>query len=67
MRDNISFMDPCEISSNSTAIPVGYVILTLDMTLAVGSFWQTAPCIRIGIMEGEVGMEEVAELGDIVL
>ena len=60
-------MDPCEISSNSTAIPVGYVILTLDMTLAVGSFWQTAPCIRIGIMEDDVSLEEVAELGDVAL
>ena len=67
MRDNISFMDTCEISSNSTAIPVGYVILTLDMTLDIGSFWESALCIRIGIMEGEVGMEEVAELGNVVL
>ena len=59
MRDNISFMDTCEISSNSTVIPVGYVILTLDMTLAVGLFWETALCIRIGMMEDEVGLREV--------
>ena len=60
-------MDACEISSSSTIIPVGYVILTRGIILTVGSLWGMVLCIRIGIKEDEVGLREVVGLGDVAL
>ena len=60
-------MNTCEIFSISIAIPVRYIILIFGITLTVGSLWEIVLCIRIGIMEDEVGLKKIVGLGDVTL